>query len=417
MGASADEEDKPGSSGFRAAVRAFATPEMVTVLVVAFVFGLTQTMYKPLIAPFAITLGTGPFLAGVAVAAQSFPGLFLAVHSGALVDRFGARRSLIVSAAALVVGGLLLAGIGTLPALFAAMLISGVGTLGIAVSAQGLATSPTREGGPDTRRVASFGAALIAGQLVGPTIGGVLADATGYRTSFWSICVLGLALMAFTLSMGRRIAEPVRDEAAATAEEAGEPRAGAFGKAGRLFRNRALAATIALSFVGVMLLNVRLAFLPLYLDQIGWSSSAIGVLLSGASAAALVARLGFPAVERAVPLHVLLRVTLIVAAGTLALAVMTTNVVVIGAATVASGILLGAVNPSTLTMLARLVADTQRGLAIGLRVGANRAAQAAGPFAIGALSATAGIRVAFYVVTGLSAMGAVASTRNRTHAR
>jgi MFS family permease len=412
VGANPDDPPQRNGRRFTGAVRAFATPEMVLVVVVSFVFGLMQTMYRPLIAPYAITLGADTFVAGVAVAAQSFPGLVFAVPGGSVVDRLGARNVLLLSGLALVSGGALLGGLGTLAALFAAMVITGVGTLGVALSVQSLATNPVGDSGPDTRRVAGFGAAVLCGQLVGPTLGGVLSDTGGYQAAFWAICVVGSLLIAFTLFAAGRIRTAARDRGADPAPPPAQD-GNSYGRAARLLRSRGIRAAVGLSFLGVMLQNLRIAFLPLYLDGIGWSASAIGVLLSGAAAAALLTRLGFPAVERVVPLHVLLRVCLVAGAVSVAVVVATGNLAVIVVATAMSGILLGAVAPSTLTMLARTVADGQRGVAIGLRVSANRAAQSAGPLLFGALSALAGLRLAFFVVTGLTAVASSVASSAR----
>jgi MFS family permease len=418
MGTNPGDRHQKGVGRFIGAARAFATPEMLMVLAVAFTFGLTQTMYRPLVAPYAIALGADAFLAGTVVAVHSVPGLLLAVPGGSLVDRFGTSNILIACGFAFVLGGVVIGALGTLAALFAAMVISGIGTLGIALAGQGLATNPVGDSGLDTRRVAGYGSAILVGHLVGPTLGGVLSDAGGYRAAFWAICGLGVLLIASTtINRGKVGSAPTSKDTGGepAAPDGQEP--GAYGRARRLLGEPGLRAAVGLSALGIVLINMRVAFLPLYLDGIGWSASAIGLLLSGASLAALLTRPAFPAIERAVELHRLLRVCLVAGAVMVATAVATADATLIAVATVSSGVLLGAVNPSTLTMLARTVADGQRGVAIGLRVTANRAAQTVGPVAFGALSAATGVRAAFFAVTGVAAAASGVATRARRRPR
>lgn len=381
----------------------------------AFVTGTTHTMFRPLMAPYAVSLGASPFVASAVVAAFATPGLLLAMPVGAFGRRFGDRWVMIAGSVLLTVAGLVVGLLDRLPALFAGVVLAGAGAICVSVAMQGTATAPTNSGDLDTRRVAAFGTFLMVGQMVGPTLGGILTDAHGYAAAFMGVAVLGLLVGAVgmasreTGSPGRPSAAPpdpdVLDDVAAVGPQVPRNhRARPLQQARSVIRVPSVPTTLALSAVGTILLNVRTAFLPLYLDGISWSPSAIGALLSTAALAGLLSRGAFPIVERRLPTPALLTGCLIGSAAALTVTVSTAQTPVIIVGTALTGALLAGVNPVSLVVLVRLVGSARRQVAIGLRLTVRNLAQLVGPVMFGAVSSLAGVRPAFFVVTLLSGM-------------
>ena len=136
-----------------------------------------------------VTLAAGPLLAasvtrdpilvaGVAVA-QQLPWLLFSLPGGALVDRVDRRRVMWISdavrcAAIGFLGGAVLLDLASLPILYAAFFVLGAATVPFSAASTSILPSVvTREGlaGANGRL---FGAQVVAGQMVGPPLGGLL---------------------------------------------------------------------------------------------------------------------------------------------------------------------------------------------------------------------------------------------------
>lgn len=365
---------------------------MLLVLLVALVFACAQSMVRPLVAPYATTLGAGPLLAGLAVSLQPLPGFVLAVPLGATADRFGQKRVLIGGASLLALGGVVLSSVPTLAGLFVGQVIAGAGVLGLGIGGQATATMPVGDKTVDVRRVSGYSTALMVGHMVGPMLGGFVTDLGGYRAAFTALVVIaaGTGLLSALLP---RPARPCggaerRRRAASFSLLASYP------QARRLARHRGVMAAVLASSIGVGLLQIRSAFLPLHLDQLGWSASGIGLALSGAGFAGLISRTVFPVVERRFSTRLLLTFGLVTGAGALSVAVLTDSAALVFVAVAASGFVLSPTNPLTLIAMSRFVGAGQRGLAVGLRLTMNRLSNWLAPVLIGGLAALAGIQPA-----------------------
>jgi MFS family permease len=408
-------DDGGRAGGPEGLLRVLTSPAMLVVIAAAFGHGAIQTIFRPLIAPYATDLGAGPLLASAVVAAVSLPGFLLAVPAGSVAQRFGERWILVAGGACMTAAGLLVALVHALGALAAAMLLAGVGVVSISLAAQGLATAPVMAGNLDTRRVAAFGTSVMVGQMAGPTIGGVMTDAGGYATAFWGVAVLGLGMTvlgfaAFSVGSAEGDQTPAGertgpDDPEVPAADRAPDEGGSYRRAWGILGTPLVPTAVVLSSLGTLLITLRTSFLPLYLDQIGWSASAIGLLLSGAAVAGLVFRALFPVLERRMRPSTMFAACLVVSAAALAATVTTRSVPVIVVATATASALLGVLNPASLTLLSRLVTAHRRRLALGVRITARHITQLLGPLAFGAVAGLGGVRVAFFAlatVTGLA---------------
>ncbi len=117
-------------------------------------------------------------VAGVAVA-QQLPWLLFSLPGGALVDRLDRRRVMWISdavrcAAIGFLGGAVFLDLASLPILYAAFFVLGAATVPFSAASTSILPSVvTREGlaGANGRL---FGAQVVAGQMVGPPLGGLL---------------------------------------------------------------------------------------------------------------------------------------------------------------------------------------------------------------------------------------------------
>jgi len=192
----------------------------------------------------------------------TFAMVVITLPLGRLADRVGARPLVACAGGFVVLGSIVLALAGGLPALLAGRTLIGIANGIIWTAGVMIAGAPGRPAGATGRAIAAGGTGL----LVGPVLAGLLADRIGTWAPFAAGAALALPVTVFfALQRSAPVERPAR---------AAEPTArGAH-------RNRivvyAMLATVLLGFVGGMgnLLGT------LRLSENGLSPSGIGVLFS-----------------------------------------------------------------------------------------------------------------------------------------
>lgn len=395
---------------------------LVVISVLAFIEGSSTSIVRPFIAPYAATLGASVLVIGVAVTLAQLPGLLLAVPLGSAINRIGIRRILVCGVLLLGSGTLVMALSRNVAGLLLSQVVIGLGTLAAGLSLQALATSPVAELDHDPRLVTGLTTFTLVGGLVGPVVAGTMIDRYGYPSAFGSVAVL-CSLSAATAMLLPRIRR-LRESAPVGGTRAPSPNrvlhslhrlASPYLGAGALMRDRLVAVTLVSSSIAVSMSNVRRSFLPLYFDEIGWTASAIGLVMSITAAAGIASRALHSTLDRRLRSWVYMGACLVIGAASLAVTVATTATTLIVGAMAVSGFALGAANPITLTMLARSVAPHRRGLGVGLRVTTNRLGSTSLPLVFSAAAAAGGLRLATVVLSSLTALvgGLSANTLRR----
>ncbi|WP_456578934.1 MFS transporter [Blastococcus sp. SYSU D00868] len=142
-----------------------------------------------------------PVSQGVLVASATVLVLAVAMPTtGWISDRLGRRRTLVLAMSVLTVGTLGAALAPSLGLLVASRAVQGMGCALVPVAVMGTLARTW----PDDRRsrvMGAWGAANGIGQAVGPPIGGLLADAWGWRSIFWILLpvTLGVLVLAWTM--------------------------------------------------------------------------------------------------------------------------------------------------------------------------------------------------------------------------
>ena len=120
--------------------------------------------------------------------------------TGWVSDRLGRRRTLVLAMSVLLVGTLGAAVSPTLPVLVAFRAVQGLGCALVPVAVMGTLARTW----PDHRRsrvMGAWGAANGIGQAVGPPVGGLLADAFGWRAIFWVLLPVTLGVLVLAARM------------------------------------------------------------------------------------------------------------------------------------------------------------------------------------------------------------------------
>lgn len=401
----------------------------LSVLIIS--YWLANTMLRPLIAPYASDLGAESWQIGLVLAAHSLPAFVMAIPSGMMADTGGFRTVALRGGVLVVFGGAVLWSTPGYGELFASQALVGVGSLMVWLSIQGLMI-----GGPDeeesregrNRRIANYSQLVIVGQLIGPVLGGVLVDeAGGFRTAF---LVFG-GLTALTLVAVIGLPRDARDAGGApvavvdapdTVPDDGAEGAlsgasrttfrdvfGSFRQAAGMMRQPGMLVTLVVTFCALYLQDVRTAFQPLYLNDIGITAATVGLLLSIGSAAGLLSRVVLLPMLSRFRLGTVTAFCLIPGALATCGVVLVDQVAVLVLLSIVSGLTLGLAQPLTLTLTADFTRDDERGMGIALRLLANRAAQWVNPILFGAL-AVFGLGLAFGATAVLVVSAAIVAS-------
>ena len=113
-----------------------------------------------------------------------------------LGDRFGHRRTILVSLTLFAAGALVAATAGSAVALMAGRCLQGAAAAGSVPSALRLLTTMTPEGPVRRRAIAVWSAAGAAAGASGFVVGGIVTDLTSWRAVFWAFVPLAATLGA-----------------------------------------------------------------------------------------------------------------------------------------------------------------------------------------------------------------------------
>jgi len=139
--------------------------------------------YVYLIPAFAEELGAGYLDLGLIGTVRSLPYTFLPVIAGYLGDRFGKPRLYFLSVFAAGFGTLLLAATHTIQGILAVQVLLGIGLSLFWPISEALVS----EVSPSQERASAIGMYAVAwgsGFLIGPLLGGIIAEAAGFQSSF-----------------------------------------------------------------------------------------------------------------------------------------------------------------------------------------------------------------------------------------
>jgi len=367
--------------------------KLALVCAVAAAYFAAMAPVRSFVSLYACHLGATPFVVGATVAVWSFLPLFLSVPSGLLIDRLGARAMILMGLALSLAS---VAGTALAPSMGGVLSAQAAGGVAHGFVVLGLHTTVAALG-DDRGRARVFGYftfAMALGQTIGPPIGGYL------RHWGWPCLFAGAFLITVLAGIGGLFLPPGKGSAV------GGPRSsGVFASSLRLWGRPSIRTGMGISFLVIFASSVRISFLPVYLESLGWSEWAMGALFSLRGLVSLLLRpfLGFvlTAIKRG-PLLLLLFAT-----GSVSFLVIpcSASPIMLALATAATGVMTAYTQPISLMMVTGGARPGERGLAAGLRLTGNRLAQFGGPVLFGVLAGAAGIAAPFVAAGSALALG------------
>jgi MFS transporter, DHA1 family, tetracycline resistance protein len=167
---------------------------MICVLLDVIGFGLIIPVLPALVGEFTRTPQSQALWYGVLMAAYGFAQFFAAPLLGALSDRYGRRRVLLISQLGWGLDFLLIALAPNLWIIFIARLLGGITGAGFTVASAYVADVTTPE--KRTQGMGMIGAMFGVGFIVGPMVGGFLGE-YGVRVPFYAAAVVALINVAY----------------------------------------------------------------------------------------------------------------------------------------------------------------------------------------------------------------------------
>ncbi|HEM4090374.1 TPA: multidrug efflux MFS transporter [Streptococcus suis] len=186
-----------------------------------FLTGTSFTLVMPFISVFVEELGVGPgqveYYAGLAVSANAFAAAVMAPIWGSLADRYGRKPMMVRAAFAMI---FTMGGMAFVPNVFwllALRVLNGVFTGYIPNATALIASQVPKDKTGYALGTLSTGA--VAGNLIGPTLGGILAEMFGVHTVFLLVGLLYAIVVLLTVFYIREDFIPVKRGEAMSVKE------------------------------------------------------------------------------------------------------------------------------------------------------------------------------------------------------
>jgi MFS family permease len=345
----------------------------------------------------AIHLGYSPFEIGVLVAARASLSLVLIIHGGALVDRFGTKRMMVILAALSALNPLLFPILPWFPALMILQMAGGLAGSLAWVSAQALALQVSSA---DTTFVSRFAFAARFGTTFAPAIIGFMWDRAGVWPSFIAVSLWGsVFLVGALLIPTAAITQEMQKAASKFTWRSLMPKLsdyiGAFG----LLVIPSVLFVVAVSFVRVCSTNIQSSFYIVYLNENNFPGTLIGTLITISSVCAGIGTLMAGPMEKLFPPKWMYLSAVALSIVFIAVTPMLGSwfpllAVILGL----RGFFQGLSGPIMFTYLSRSVKPSEQGLSIGLRSTFNRMSVLIMPLVMGATADIFSVGTSFYVM-------------------
>ena len=352
------------------------------------------------------------FLIGLIVASRQILPVLLAIHGGALMDRLGARRVMLVFGAIGIVTSAAFPFFPVVAAIIAFQMLSGLAESLGWVGSQTLVGTALKGHSTYTGRL-SF--ALRLGGFLGPWLCGIAWHQYGPTIGFFSISGwIALGWIAGWLV-------PVREErrsAQAGPFRFGEilPRWSDYVATFRMIGIPAVGLIVAVTFMRQTGSGMQLSFYPVWLNQLGVTAADIGFMVGCSHILSASTSLSVDAATRWIAAHWLLVLTIALSIVTIAVTPL------LGAAFITlpgigkiyfvlfgviclRGLAQGFNMPLMMSIGMQAVSPHEQGKIVALRITVNRLTSAIIPLIMGAIAQGFGIEISFYVIGGIGLIG------------
>lgn len=357
---------------------------------------------RPIVSYKALELGADAAMVGIVGATFALAPLLFAIRIGSSVDKGKAGLALLFGSIILAMTTFGLLFIDSIPLLMIAMPVLGIGHLLCMVGGQTMIANRS-ESKLYERNFGLFTFYASLGHAFGPLIGGWLADSGQARVN--ANAAFTFAIVIFVLAAISVLKLSTKKENQPEPEKTSAKITARVMLAVPTFKSAIFVASATTAVVDVMLI-----FLPLLGREAGIGVTEIGILLAIRSFASMAVRVLLGQITKWLGLrNILIWGAAVTLVSMVALA-LNDNFWVIAAIMLISGFAMGIGQPATMAWVSRISSADRRGLAIAIRLTANRFGQVAIP-AVAGLIAVGGVAGVFYMLAVVQAASIVATSR------
>ncbi len=356
--------------------------------------------YTFVIPLYALSLGFDASEIGILVGARSIVAMFLSIHIGVLMDRFGTRRVTLFFVWVSMALALLFP---LVPWFWALLLLQLVNGAAVSFAWSGVQTLIAQLAEGDARHLGKFTFFARLGSTTAPILGGAVWDFGGA----WPVYLLGAAwggvlTVALLRAPEAEFFAPPRQDGTGRARFRARdvwPRASDYIDSIMLIAIPAIALSMAIMSMRNSTYSIQTSVYVVYLDRMGLVGTTIGILFAAAEIAS-----GFGALfaGRAMRLGDAQRTML---SGTALAILLIAATPLLGGIfallllfQVARGWLEGGIQPVVLSVQARAVGRHQQGAVVGLRQTGQRLTSIVIPPLMGAIADRWGVSESFFVL-------------------
>jgi len=388
------------------------------VYAVALFTGSPFIMLSVIMPLWALELGSSPLVIGLIISSRQVLVITMAVHSGALLDRFGPKIMIILMAT---IGAFTMALFPIFPVLAVILVLQMISGFTEATTWIGAQTLVGRLLGGRPIYAGRMTASARVGCIIGPWVVGLIWQFLGADIAFWFMA--GWIFMGGATAMllpKSEIAVAVPTTVADSVDRAPAPQRPApqrrrsilpsfsdYGTTFRLLLLPAVALVIAVTFMRQTGSGIQSSFYGVWLKQIGFEAGAIGLLLGISNAASAVMALTTGTLTRRFSEHQLLILATMLSIAAIAITPLLSGFALLAVAISLRGVGQGLNFPLMLAIASRAVGQHLQGRVVALRITFNRFGGAIVPLAMGVLVEFVGLEYAFYVIgiVGLVLLG------------
>ncbi len=364
-----------------------------------------------------LTLGMSDIEIGMLVGARSFFSLFLSIHSGVLMDRFGVRRVTLIFIGIVILCAPIFPLMTNFQGLLFLQMISG---FAISIGWTGAQTLIARVSEGDAEYIGRFSSFARIGTTIAPIVAGFLFDLGGAWLAYgfgalWAVFAFGALWLApepdIATAQGENHADDVDVRATRQQKEPFRltdalPRLSDYTASFAMFAIPAIAFTAVAMLVRNSSYGIQTSVYVTYVQEIGFTATMIGLLFAAIEMAAGAGSWFSGRIMRRFEASRVLVVTTVVTICLVCATPLLSSITgaiwgifaILVIAQMARGVTQGISQPILFAVQATSVGRHQQGAVVGLRQTMNRLGGITIPPLIGFLSDTYGREQSFYTM-------------------
>ncbi len=344
---------------------------------------------------YVATMNPTPVMFGLVFSAGHLLPLFLSIHTGALMDRLGARRVMLVCTS---IGALVPLIYPAAPWIWAVVALQMLFGFSESMGWLGAQTMIGQYMFGKTVYAGRLSVVIRIGQLVAAPMGGLAWDLAGPWGAFVLLSLWGFGAVACAVML-----PPLPDRAPPAIGRTARMRALMPTAADYItaFRLLGVPAVVLIVLLGAMMHvgnSVQGSFYVAWLNDIGYTGTFIGLLSPAAAVAAAVFSLLAAPLQRFVGGLWIVLISLWVGIVLICATPLFASYLVLQFVMFLRHGANGLAQPLVITLVLRGAGPENQGKAVGLRGTANRIASVLSPLAMGAIAEAVGLEAAFYIV-------------------